>query len=133
LVDRLSNHSKTYRIPATTVDGNDVMQVRLAMSKAIQRGRSGKGPSFIECLTYRLRGHYEGDPAKYRELSQVSEWKKKDPIARFTRLLKKQKALSDEDAEAIERDARAVVDKAAEFALSSPHPAPEEVDRQVTA
>ena len=133
LVDRLANHAKTYRIPATTVDGNDVIQVRLATSKAIQRGRSGKGPGFVECLTYRLRGHYEGDPAKYRELSQVSEWKKKDPIARFTRLLKKQKVLSDEDAEAAERDARALVDKAAEFALASPYPAREEVDRQVTA
>lgn len=133
LVDRLANHARTYRIPSSVVDGNDLIQVRLAMSKAIQRGRSGDGPSFIECLTYRLRGHYEGDPAKYRELSQLSEWRKKDPIARFTRILKKQKALSDKEAQAIEREARDLVEKAAEFALSSPYPAPEEVDRQVTA
>lgn len=133
VVERLANHAKTYRIPASTVDGNDLGQVRPAMNNAIQRGRGGRGPSFLECLTYRLRGHYEGDPAKYRELSQLAQWKQKDPIARFTRVLKRQKVLSNEEASAIENAARDLVEKAAEFALSSPYPAPEEVDRQVTA
>ena len=132
-VERLAQHAKTYEILSSTVDGNDLFAVRLAMSKAVQVARAGKGPVFMECLTHRLRGHYEGDPAKYRELSQLSDWKKKDPIARFTRALKGKKALTDGELQSIERAARDAVDKAAEFALSSPWPGAEEVASQVTA
>src|SRR5438270_341366 len=70
-VERLAQHAKTYAIPASTVDGNDLFAVREAMSKAVDKCRAGKGPIFVECLTHRMRGHYEGDPAKYRELSQL--------------------------------------------------------------
>lgn len=131
-VERLAAHAKTYAIPSTTVDGNDLLAVRAAMQNTIARARAGKGPSFVECLTHRMRGHYEGDPAKYRELSQLAEWKKKDPIARFARALKNKKALTDQEIEKIEREARERIEKAAEFALSAPWPSPEEVDSQVT-
>jgi len=107
--------------------------VRESAGKAIERARAGKGPSFVECLTHRLRGHYEGDPAKYRELSRLTEWKKKDPIARFTRELQRRKVISDKEIEAAECEARDLVEKAAEFALASPWPAPEEIVSQVTA
>lgn len=132
-VERLARHAKTYAIPNSTVDGNNLLAVREAAEKAIDRARHGKGPTFIECLTHRLRGHYEGDPARYRELSQLSEWKKKDPIARFARELQRKKTLSGRQIESIESEARDLVEKAAEFALSSPWPAPEEVVNQVTA
>jgi acetoin:2,6-dichlorophenolindophenol oxidoreductase subunit alpha len=132
-VKRLAQHAKTYGIASSTVDGNDLLTVRSAMSKALEIARAGKGPVFIECLTHRLRGHYEGDPAKYRELSQLSEWKKKDPIARFTRLLKSKKAVTDKELQAIESEARARAEQAAEFSLSSPWPAEEKVATQVTA
>jgi acetoin:2,6-dichlorophenolindophenol oxidoreductase subunit alpha len=132
-VERLAQHAKTYEIASSTVDGNDLFAVRLAMSKALEITRAGKAPVFIECLTHRLRGHYEGDPAKYRELSQLSEWKKKDPIARFTRAVKGKKAVSDGELQSIERAARDAVHQAAEFALSSPWPEPDEVASQVTA
>ncbi len=132
LVERLSNHAKTYRIPCETIDGNDLIAVRQAAAKAVAKARSGKGPSFVECLTYRLRGHYEGDPVKYRELSQLDAWRKKDPIARFTGALKKKAALSDAALATIEREARERVEEAARFALSSPWPEPEEVASQVT-
>ena len=79
-----------------------------------------------------MRGHYEGDPAKYRELSQLSEWKKQDPIARVVRLLKSKKTITDKKLEAIEKEARDLVEKAAQFSLSSAWPAPNEVDTQVT-
>jgi len=132
-VERLAQHAKTYGIPSTTVDGNDLLAVRQAASKAIEKTRQGKGPSFIECLTHRLRGHYEGDPAKYRELSQVTEWKKKDPIARFTSELQREKVISKNEIETVEREARDLVNKAAEFALASTWPLPDEVASQVTA
>jgi acetoin:2,6-dichlorophenolindophenol oxidoreductase subunit alpha len=131
-VERLAQHAKTYGIASSTVDGNDLLAVRLAMSKALAIARERKGPIFIECLTHRLRGHYEGDPAKYRELSQLSEWKKKDPIARFARLLKSKKMMTDKELQAIESEARARVEEAAEFSLSSSWPASEEVATQVT-
>ena len=131
-VERLAQHAKTYAIPSRTVDGNDLLAVRAAMKTAVAQARAGKGPAFVECLTHRMRGHYEGDPAKYRELSQLAEWKKKDPIARFSRMLKTKKVLSDEENAAVEREARTLVEKAAEFALSSPWPPPEDVDSQVT-
>ena len=132
-VERLAQHAKTYGIPSRTVDGNDLLAVHDAIGKALKQARAGKGPTFVECLTHRLRGHYEGDPAKYRELSELAEWKKKDPVARFTHELKRRKKISDKEIEAIEAEARDRIQKAGEFALSSPWPAPEEVDSQVTA
>jgi len=131
-VGRLAQHAKIYGIPANTVDGNDLFAVRAAMSKAVDKCRAGKGPIFVECLTHRMRGHYEGDPAKYRELSQLAEWKKKDPIARVTRALKSQKALTDKELAAMESEAQALAEKAAEFALASPWPADDQVASQVT-
>jgi len=131
-VERLARHAKTYGIPSSTVDGNDLIAVRTAAIKAIERARARKGACFVECLTHRMRGHYEGDPAKYRELSQLAEWKKKDPIARFSRELKRRKAISDKEIEVIEREAHDLVEKAAEFALASPWPASDEVTSQVT-
>jgi acetoin:2,6-dichlorophenolindophenol oxidoreductase subunit alpha len=131
-VERLAQHAKTYGIPSSTVDGNDLLAVRSATSKALETARARKGPVFIECLTHRLRGHYEGDPARYRELSQLSEWKKKDPIARFARLLKSKKMMTDRGLQAIESEARARVEEAASFSLSSSWPASEEVATQVT-
>jgi len=131
-VERLAQHAKTYAIPASTVDGNDLFAVRAATRKAVEKCRAGKGPVFVECLTHRMRGHYEGDPAKYRELSLLAEWKKQDPIARVARDLKQKKAVTDKELVAIEREARDLVEKAVEFALSSPWPATSEVDSQVT-
>jgi pyruvate dehydrogenase E1 component alpha subunit len=132
-IERLALHAKTYGIPASTIDGNDLFAVRDAMTKAVASCRAGKGPFFVECLTHRMRGHYEGDPAKYRELSQLAEWKKKDPIARVARALKSKKAVTDAQLEAIESQARVRVDKAAEFSLSSPWPSQNAVDSQVYA
>ena len=132
-VERLAQHAKTYAISAITVDGNDLFAVRDATAKSVTTCRAGKGPAFIECLTHRMRGHYEGDPAKYRELSELAEWKKKDPIARAARVLLKKNLLKDKDLEAIEHQARGLVEKAAAFALSSPWPETSAVDTQVTA
>ncbi|HEX5606235.1 MAG TPA: thiamine pyrophosphate-dependent dehydrogenase E1 component subunit alpha [Candidatus Binatia bacterium] len=132
-IDRLAQHAKTYAIAASTVDGNDLFAVRKAMARAIKKCRNDKGPAFVECLTHRMRGHYEGDPAKYRELSQLAEWKKQDPIARVARALRSKKMITTKQTEAIEAEARAMAEKAAEFALSSPWPAAEEVDSTVYA
>ena len=133
LVERLARHAETYGMPSQTLDGNDLFEVREAMGEAVAHARGGKGPVFVECLTHRLRGHYEGDPAKYRELSQVAEWKAKDPIARFARELESRVGLTAAEMATLESDARTRIELAAQFAISSAWPGPEVVATQVTA
>lgn len=127
-VERLARHAETYGIPAMTVDGNDAAAVLAAAREGVARGRSGGGPTFIEALTYRLRGHYEGDPGKYRELSELADWKQKDPIARFV-------ADHGLDAEspALEVRSRAAIDAATDVALAAPHASVDQLLTQVTA
>jgi acetoin:2,6-dichlorophenolindophenol oxidoreductase subunit alpha len=131
-VDRLANHAATYGIRASTVDGNDLLAVRDAVRSATDHVRSDGGPAFVEALTYRLRGHYEGDPAKYRELSELDDWKAKDPIARLASHLRA--AGMDPDAiDATESRAREVVEAAAEAALAAPRPGPDDLLQHVYA
>jgi pyruvate dehydrogenase E1 component alpha subunit len=121
-VTRVAEHGERYGIPSETIDGNDVLEVRDAVARAVARAREDAGPTFLECKTYRLRGHYEGDPGKYRELSERDDWKAKDPIARLTA------ALGDEAAAAAaEREARQAVEEAATWALGAPWPDKEEL------
>ena len=72
---------------ATTVDGADVGAIWDAFGGFLAQARAGHGPFLLECLTHRLRGHYEGDPGAYREALADEEWQEKDPIARLTREL----------------------------------------------
>ncbi|MGH3223170.1 MAG: thiamine pyrophosphate-dependent dehydrogenase E1 component subunit alpha [Streptosporangiaceae bacterium] len=122
VVERLASYAAVYGIPSVTAGGNDVKAVRTLVNEAAERARSGGGPSFVEALTYRLRGHYEGDPSKYRELAELQEWKAKDPIARFAAVLRETGRLDDEVAAEIEDNARRVVDAATEAALADPEP-----------
>jgi len=127
-VGRLAHHAETYGIPAVTVDGNDAAAVLAAARDGVARARAGEGPTFIEALTYRLRGHYEGDPGKYRELSELADWKAKDPIARFIAASRLEAA-----SPALEAQARSVVDIATEAALAAPLASADQLLTQVTA
>ena len=125
LVDRIARHAETYGIPSVTVDGNDALAVRDAVASVAERIRAGEGPAFVECLTTRLRGHYEGDPAKYRELTQLEEWRSRDPLLKLAgRLAADDVAL---DVSAVEKKARFKVEKAAEKALKGPWPSASDV------
>jgi TPP-dependent pyruvate/acetoin dehydrogenase alpha subunit len=132
-VERLAEYAGVYGIPATTVDGNDVFAVHAAMGEAVTRARAGEGPTFVEALTYRLRGHYEGDPAKYSELAELDEWKRKDPLARFAEALVAaglaDASLSDE----LEAAARADIEAAVAEALRGPIPGESELLQDVVA
>jgi TPP-dependent pyruvate/acetoin dehydrogenase alpha subunit len=133
LVERASEHAKLFRIPAVTVDGNDLLAVLEAAGPAVERARLGEGPSLVECLTYRLRGHYEGDPNKYRELSEMAEWKAKDPILRFAAWAEGEKVLAAADRDRLEAEVRSEVARAEEFAWSSPPALADQVATQVYA
>ncbi len=121
-VERVTRHAETYGIDARTVDGNDVVAVREAAEALVAPLRSGGGPAVLECLTYRMRGHYEGDPARYREASEVGEWKAKDPVGRFARLATEHGWLTATDAAACEAAARRTVAGAVAFARAAPFP-----------
>jgi len=116
-VERLARHAETYGVTASTVDGNDLVEVQAAAADAVAQIRAGEGPVFLECLTYRLRGHYEGDPGKYRELSELTEWREKDPIVRYE-IASGQESASAE----VEASARVIVDAASDAALAAPEP-----------
>ena len=133
MVDRLTVHADRYGIPTATVDGQDVLAVRAAAVEAVARARAGGGPTFLECLTYRLSGHYVGDPQRYREAAELAEWQERDPIARFGRYLAAEGLDGSVDAAALERAARARVEAAVRFALDSPWPDAAEVGTEVLA
>ena len=133
VVEKVVDHASLYKIPGVTIDGNDAMEVRMSAIRAVEQARAGSGPAFLECLTYRLRGHYEGDPSKYRELSEVAEWKAKDPIARFVKRVTTEFKISQKEVEEVEREARRRAEEAVQFTLASPWPDPSEVTTDVYA
>lgn len=117
-----------YAIPGVQIDGQDVLAVFDAAGEAIDRARSGGGPSLVECLTYRYVGHHEGDPGtEYRTLEEIEEWKKRDPILLFGSYLLGESATTQEDLDQIDKEARAQIQDALEYASSSPWPSPDEL------
>jgi len=126
LIENVADRAVAYGIPGVTVDGNDVLAVYEATHEAVKRAREGKGPTLIECKTYRRKGHSRFDPATYRPKEEVEEWLKKDPVQRFKTKLLEMKILTETKAAKIEQDVISAVEKAAKFAIGSPYPAPEE-------
>jgi TPP-dependent pyruvate/acetoin dehydrogenase alpha subunit len=133
VVSHVSVHGKPYGIPADIIDGNDTLAVLNTARAAVARAREGGGPTIVECLTYRLRGHYVGDPASYRKADEVAEWRDKDPIRRFTGWLQQQGAITVGEIDALETTARVRVDDAVAFMTKSPLPAPHSVADYVYA
>jgi len=118
----------SFNIPGEQVDGMDVEAVHAASEKAIAWCRSGNGPTILEMKTYRYRGHSMSDPAKYRSREEVTAVReKRDPIEHLGQKLISQKLLSEDELKAIDKDTRAIVNAAAEFATASPEPAPAEL------
>ena len=107
---------------AVQVDGNDVEAVYEATAEAANRARSGGGPTFIECMTYRHRGHSRTDPAKYRDPKEVEAWLARDPLKLYEAALVKRKLLTRDKAEKIIVDERAAARAASERAATSPWP-----------
>jgi len=112
-----------YGMPGVAVDGNDVLAVYKAAGEAVQRARSGGGPTLIECKTYRTRPHSEGmRDGGYRSLEEVESWKARDPIQMLHATLTAEGLASDEELAAIDSDVQALIADAYEFAKNSPYP-----------
>jgi acetoin:2,6-dichlorophenolindophenol oxidoreductase subunit alpha len=121
-VERVSDVVAPYGLTRETVDGNDVAAVTDSFGRFLAKARQGRGPLLLECLTYRLRGHYEGDPARYREALAAADWQEKDPILRLQRRGVAEGWFGEDDAAALEREAAEAVETAVEFARRSPFP-----------
>jgi pyruvate dehydrogenase E1 component alpha subunit len=113
----------TFKIAAERVDGNDVVAVRAAAVSAIEAVRAGGGPRLIECNTTRVRGHFEGDPQKYREPGEFDEIGRKDPLARAAAALRAQ-GVTEAAISAIDQAARHRVDEAVAAARAGTAPEP---------
>lgn len=117
-----------YGMPGEQVDGMDVMAVHAAGEKAVKHCRDGNGPYVLEMLTYRYRGHSMSDPAKYRTKEEVTEMREKhDPITSLSKVIVDGGHKTEEDLKAIDKEVRAIVVQAAEFAQESPEPDPSEL------
>jgi TPP-dependent pyruvate/acetoin dehydrogenase alpha subunit len=119
-------------IPGVVVDGNDVFAVYQAANRAVERARSGGGPTLIECKIYRWHAHTErrGQPDP-RNLAELEAWKRKDPIAQLKQQLKDQDDLSSTELDAMEGDIASAIARAVGFAEASPFPTPEQATDDV--
>ncbi|MFZ5856846.1 MAG: pyruvate dehydrogenase (acetyl-transferring) E1 component subunit alpha [Chloroflexota bacterium] len=116
----LAEKAASYNVKSVQIDGNDVLAVEQAAREACDYLRSGKGPYFIEAITYRFRPHSMFDAELYRSKAEVEEHKKRDPIILFTKHLKDNDLITDEEIAAIEKDVAGVVQHAVDFAENSP-------------
>lgn len=122
-IENLSERVAGYGMPGETVDGNNVMEVYLAVKEAARRARNGGGPTFIESETYRWRGHSKSDKQAYRTRDEVKAWMGKDPIPRFAKHI----GLSDSELEGLRAEIQKIVDASVEFAEASPEPRIEDI------
>ena len=121
-VERVSDVVAPYGLERETVDGNDVVAVRSAFARFCAAARSGEGPFLLECLTHRLRGHYEGDPQRYRDALAADKWQELDPILRLQRRGIAEGWLGEDAPARLEQAAREEVDEAVRFARASAFP-----------
>jgi len=119
--ESIAARALSYGIKAFLTDGNDVVAVYLSGKKAVEHIRSGNGPAFIECRTYRKKGHGVYDKAEYRPKEEVQEWMKKDPIERYANNLIRLGILTKEDFEALNAEIEKTLDACVEKAKTAPY------------
>ncbi len=121
-IEHVSDRACAYNIPGEWVDGNDVFAVYDAVSRAAARARKGEGPSLIEAVTYRWKGHSRSDREAYRTREEVKAWRERDPIPRFANALQAAGMLSDEEMETMRANASQAIEESLAFAEDSPEP-----------
>lgn len=121
-----SDRAKAYGFPGVTVDGNSMRDMYKASREAIDRARSGGGPTLIEAMTYRWYGHSEIDPADYRTQDEIDYWKRRDPIARSEKHLREQELLDDAKRESIVEECNQEIEDAIKANENEKYAEPEE-------
>jgi pyruvate dehydrogenase E1 component alpha subunit len=125
--------ASVFGMPGVEVDGMDVLAVRAVAQEAVARARAGDGPTLIEALTYRFRGHSLADPDELRSKAEKEAWLARDPIKKFAAYMIEQNLANQDELKEIERKIQATVDEGVEFALQSPEPDASELYRFVFA
>ena len=127
----LSDRAAAYGMPGISVDGNDVLAVHQVATEARGRALAGEGPTLLECKTYRLLGHYVGDPQDYRTPEEVEEQKKNDPLLRFEQYLASAGVMDEALKEQITAETKQEAEEALKFAVDSPDPDVSEITQDV--
>ncbi|MBL1229924.1 thiamine pyrophosphate-dependent dehydrogenase E1 component subunit alpha [Enterococcus sp. BWB1-3] len=123
-VEHLSDRATAYGMEGVTIDGNDLIEVINTTCKAVEKARRGEGPTLIEALTYRWKGHSKSDAKKYRTKDEEADWRKnKDPIQLAKERFIESGIFTEEEAEAIRLHAKQAIEEAVVFAEKSPMPA----------
>ena len=125
--------ASVFNMPGYEVDGMDILAVRSAAQAAAQRARAGEGPTLIECLTYRFRGHSLADPDELRSKEEKEIWQARDPLKKFAAYLSEQNLASNEELQGIRQRIQGVIDDAVTFAEQAPEPKPDELHRYIFA
>jgi len=132
-LERVADRAAGYGMPGVRVDGNDPLVVKAALDEALQRARDGGGPTFIECVTFRFRGHYFGDGMPYIPEDQLAAAMAADPVPRFRRRLANTGVCDEEELARIDNEALTKVETALETVMSADSPSTDELDRDVYA
>jgi pyruvate dehydrogenase E1 component alpha subunit len=130
-VKQISDRGAAYLMPAETTDGNDPVAMWRAARRAVERARSGEGPTLLEAMTFRFYGHVLGDDQKYMEPGELERAKQNDPVTRFRAMLIEQAHASPADLEKIEAAIKLEIEAAFEFAMSSEYPPMDETMKDV--
>jgi pyruvate dehydrogenase E1 component alpha subunit len=129
----ISQKACAYEIAGEYVDGMDVLAVRKATERAVERARKDSLPTLLEVRTYRFMGHSMSDPGKYRTRAEIEEHQKRDPLKLFSATLKKKGTASDDELKKMDERVRKEVEEAVKFADESPEPDAEELHTDVYA
>ncbi len=125
-IKNVAERASSYGIPGKVVDGNNVFSVYEAAKEAISRAREGKGPTLLECKTYRRGGHSRSDACRYRDKEEEKVWLAKDPIPQARKKLIQMGVLTEEKVKRIEEKVKKEIEDAIEYARKSPSPEPED-------
>jgi pyruvate dehydrogenase E1 component alpha subunit len=128
-----AERAAAYGIPGYRVDGNDVLAVREVVADAAARARAGDGPTIVEAVTYRYKGHSKSDQNRYRTREEIQDWRDRDPIRAFSERCIALGLLDGAEADAVRDDATAAVERAYEEALKGPEPSLASVEEDVYA
>jgi pyruvate dehydrogenase E1 component alpha subunit len=129
----IADRGPGYSVPSESVDGTDVVAVHAAAQGAVSRARTGEGPTLLECIAPRSEGHFVGDPEEYRGREHAERARERDPIERATAQLISRGVITSEQLDSAREEWSAALDRAYEFALSSPWPEGQDVERYVYA
>ena len=121
----LADRATAYGIPAESVDGNDVLAVHAACRRAVERARGGGGPTLVEAVTYRIKGHAEHDNQEYVPKQELEAWIRRDPIEAHARALQEEGIATREELAAVDRELSTEVERDADLADRDPFPAAE--------